>query len=535
MWKNKVDSLFSEWNKLNSPGCALGIMKNGKLIYSPGYGMSNLEKNIPISSTTLFDIGSISKQFTAACIVLLSQQGKLTIDDDIRKYIPELPDYGTTITIRNLLNHTSGLRDYPNLLILAGRQLDQVITPTDALDIIKRQKHLNFKPGTEWLYSNTGYFLASQIIERVSGKSFPSFVQDNIFGPLGMNSTVILGDHTATIPHHAVGYTPRNGGGFESKESNWELLGDGGIQTCVEDLQKWDNNFTDPEVGGIGMIEELLSPGKLNTGEALHYALGVEVGEYKGLKMISHEGIWSGYHAEYIRFPDDQFSVICLCNLSTMNPVILTREVADIFLASRMKQDGVTRTDALNTGHSVKLTDEELSQYVGDYHSAGFQLTRKIMQKGNRLIYVRAQGNESVLDPIGKNEFTMLDVPIYTTVTFTPSTLHSAQGMRVVSSDGTSTAFELFIPLIPEREHWKEYNGTYYSEELNINYIVTAQDSQLSLNIGGSGGNLLNPITTDIFRDNAIGTFSFSRNENNVVTGFFLKQSRNRNIEFMKK
>jgi CubicO group peptidase (beta-lactamase class C family) len=240
---HQIDSLFSEWDKLNSPGCILGIIKDGNFIYQRGYGSANLEHNIPISSNIVFDIGSMSKQFTSTAIILLQQQGKLSLDDSVRKYIPELPWYGKTMTIRQMLNHTSGLRDYNSLLTLSGKQEEQVTTKEDALNIIIKQKDLNFKIGEEWDYSNTGFFLASVIVERVSGLSMKEFSEKNIFNPLGMENTFYLDNHATIVPYRATAYAPNEIGGFQINMSNWEQTGDGAIQTNCNDLLLWDKNY----------------------------------------------------------------------------------------------------------------------------------------------------------------------------------------------------------------------------------------------------------------------------------------------------
>ncbi|HWA15254.1 MAG TPA: serine hydrolase domain-containing protein, partial [Gemmatimonadales bacterium] len=252
-----VDSIFAHVDKGDSPGCALGVYQDGKLAYARGYGMANLELGVPITSRSVFDIGSTSKQFTAASVVLLSLDGKLSLDDDIRKWVPELPSYGKTITIRHILHHTSGLRDYIGLMVLAGADYDDLTTEQEALDIIVRQKALNFQPGAEYLYSNTGYFLAGIIVKRASGKSLREFAHERIFQPLGMIHTRFRDDHTEWVPERTTAYSPREGGGFAIDMSNWEQVGDGAVVTTVEDLLKWDNNFYLPTVGGTRMVELL--------------------------------------------------------------------------------------------------------------------------------------------------------------------------------------------------------------------------------------------------------------------------------------
>src|SRR6266481_2181907 len=256
-----VDEVFSDLTKPGSPGCALGVYRDGKIIYAKGYGLANVEENVAITPQSVFDIGSTSKQFTAASILLLEKQGKLSINDDIRKYVPELPEYGQKITILQLLNHTSGLRDYLTLMELAGTNVDSVTTDEDALTMIVRQKALNFAPGSDWLYSNTGFFLLAVIVKRVSGKTLREFAAENIFAPLEMSHTQYRDDHTSLIPNRALAYDAKEkGGGYKLDVSYFEQTGDGAVHTSVEDLLKWEENFYRGQIGGKEFLSEIQEP-----------------------------------------------------------------------------------------------------------------------------------------------------------------------------------------------------------------------------------------------------------------------------------
>ena len=278
-----ADEVFADLGKPGSPGCALAVARGGKIIYKNGYGLANIEAGVAITPQTVYDIGSTSKQFTSASILLLEKQGKLAVQDDIRKYLPEIPDYGHKITILHLLNHTSGLRDYLTLFDLAGVNTDSVTTDDDALAIIGRQKALNFEPGSDWLYSNSGFFLLSVIVKRVSGKSLREFAAENIFEPLEMKHTVFRNEHTQLVPNRALAYDPKEGG-YVLNVSYFEQTGDGAVHTSVEDLLKWDENFYSGKVGGEAFLNEIQEPGKLNSGKTLDYAKGLFVGRYRGLR-----------------------------------------------------------------------------------------------------------------------------------------------------------------------------------------------------------------------------------------------------------
>ena len=367
-----VDEVFEDLTAPGSPGCALGVYRDGQMIYAKGYGLANVEESVLITPKTVFDIGSTSKQFTAASILLLEKQGKLSVNDDLRKYLPELPDYGKKISILQLLNHTSGLRDYLTLMELAGINTDSVTTDDDALALIVRQRAVNFAPGSEWLYSNTGFFLLSVIVKRVSGKTLREFAAENIFTPLGMTHTQYRDDHTSLVADRAMAYDAdeRREGGYTLNVSYFEQTGDGAVHTSVEDLLKWDQNFYTGAIGGKIFLAELQEHGKLNNGKVLDYAKGLTVAEYRGLHTVRHGGAWGGYRAELLRFPDQHFSVVCLCNVANAKPSKRANEVADVYLGSLMKPRDVKKEldeDKKKESHGAALTAGQLQTYVGDY------------------------------------------------------------------------------------------------------------------------------------------------------------------------
>src|SRR6266403_1333057 len=352
------------------------------MVYSKGYGLANLEQNVPITPQSVFDIGSTSKQFTAASILLLEKQGKLSINDEVRKYIPELPDYGQKVTILHLLNHTSGLRDYLTLMDLAGIHIGSVTTDEDALEIISRQKALNFAPGSDWLYSNTGFFLLSMIVKRVSGKTLREFAAENIFMPLEMTHTQFRDDHTSLVANRALAYDPKeNGVGFRLNVSYFEQTGDGAVHTSVEDLLKWDENFYGGEVGGKDFLAEIQEQGKLNNGKVLDYAKGLFIQDYRGLHTVSHGGAWGGYRAELLRFPGKHFSVACLCNLGNARPSNRAQRVADIYLAGVMRPKEEKKKESEEDERQkveIRLAEEQVREYRGDYSSDELRVSYRL-------------------------------------------------------------------------------------------------------------------------------------------------------------
>jgi len=525
-----IDAVFAEYAKPGSPGCSLAVIRDGRIVYEKGYGLANLEHGVPIDpKRTVFDIGSTSKQFTASSILLLARDGKLSLDDDIHKLLPELPDYGTPITIRHLLHHTSGVRDYINLMIMGGINFEDYTMDDDALAAIARQKTLDFPPGSEHSYSNSGYFLLSQIIKRVSGKTFREFAQERIFTPLGMSNSRILDDHLEVIPHRATAYGAHPGGGFGVEMSNWEQTGDGGVQTTVEDLAKWDRNFYDPKVGGPWLIEQLQTTGTLNDGEKIDYARGLMVDEYRGLRRVSHSGGWAGYRAELIRFPDQKLSVVTLCNLGTTNPTALAQRVADLYLADKLAPAEAVATAKPKAPANVTV---DASRYTGVYWSSTSGFVRRIIARDGKLFYSRGQDSESELAPQGDDHFLMLGVPGTAEVSF-PSADPGAPRRMQVASGGKPIAFEEVQPASPRPEDLAAYAGTYTSAELDAIWPLVVEDGRLSLRIKRRPAAPLEPAFTDAF-NSAAGLIRFQRDAENKVTGFVVGAGRARNLKFTK-
>lgn len=525
---SQVDKIFSEYGA-SSPGCALGVVRDGGLVYSKGYGLASLEHGVPLTPQTALDIGSTAKQFTAAAILLLAQDGKLSLDDDVRKFIPEMPDYGTPITLRHLLHHTSGLRDYIALLTLGGINFEDVATEEESLAAIARQKALNFRPGDEHSYSNSGYFLLSVVVERASGKTLRAFAQERIFGPLGMTSTQYLDDHTLVIPRRAASYLPRPEGGFRLMTSNWEQTGDGGIQTTVEDLAKWDRNFYEPKVGGPALIEQLETKGVLNNGEKIDYARGLVVDEYRGLRRVSHNGGWVAFRAEMARFPEERFSVITLCNLGTDNPTDLATQVADLYLADRLKPaDPPPAPPAPAVATQAASRAVDLSPYPGLFFNPVTSQVRRIYIKEGKLFYEREPGNETELAPLGQDRFAMTDSPIAIEVHFS-TTPDGLREMRIPMAPG-NPVFQAVEPALADDR--AGLAGTYFSEELDVTYTLTMKDGNLELKQARLPAAVLQPAFADAFRAPGVGLLRLTRDSGKTVTGFKINAGRIRNLEF---
>lgn len=333
----RIDAIFAEWDRADGPGCAATVLRDGKQVYRKGFGMASLEWGVPIGPDTVFYIASVSKQFTAAAIALLAEDGAIALEDDVRKYVPELPDYGKPITVKHLVHHTSGLRDYLFLSSLAGFDQADTYPLARALALIARQKGTHFPAGTQHRYSNTNYLLLSLIIERASGKSLREFADERIFKPLGMKNTRFYDDHTEIVEGRAMGHDGDAKNGWKLSRTSFALVGDGGLLTTVDDLVQWDRNFNDNKLGKQGqrLIERMTTPGKLDDGTPIGYGFGLGMDDYRGLPTVAHGGAFIGYRADMLRFPEQKLGVYVLCNNMSANPSKLTRAVADLVLEQR--------------------------------------------------------------------------------------------------------------------------------------------------------------------------------------------------------
>jgi CubicO group peptidase (beta-lactamase class C family) len=438
----QVDTLMAEWAKPGSPGCAVGVVRDGGLVLAKGYGQADLEHGVPISPASVFDIASTSKQFTAATIVLLAQDGKLSLDDDVRRFVPELPRYKTPITIRHLLHHTSGLRDYTDLMALAGWQTEDWTTSEQALAMIVRQKELNFSPGAQHLYSNTGFFLLSVIAARAAGKPFPDLARERIFEPLGMTSTHFHADHGLLVKDRAVGYALREGGGWGISMSDWEQTGDGSVLTTIEDLARWVRNFDDPKVGGKALVDELQRKGRLTSGEEIDYAEGLRHAPYRGLATVGHNGSWAGYRSSLLRFPSEKTAVIVLCNAENAEAGTIARKVADVALDGPLGPPaGPSPTPSPSSGRSRQprtLGAAERADVPGRYRSEELDAALQVLAKDEGLV-LRIRDRDSPLVPGKEDEFTVED-PLPLTVAVTRDAARKVTGLTLTCGcDGFRT------------------------------------------------------------------------------------------------
>jgi len=394
-----IDNVFADFNS-ETPGCALGVVQSGQLVYGRGYGMANLEHDIPINTTSVFRIGSVSKQFAAAVAAIAAMEGYLDLEDPLQKWIPELPDYGEPLTLRHTLNHTSGLRDYITLMSLRGLRGDDFYTVAELIEVQARQEELNFSSGSEYLYSNSGYVLATEAVARAVGKPFKDYAEEVLFKPLQMSHSHFHDDHNHIVPLRADGYSPR-GDGFRTNMTTLDMIGDGGVYTSIDDMVHW---VTALEQDGIrsGLTPILETRGVLNSGDEISYALGQSHGEHRGLATIGHGGSWVGFRADVLRFPSQGTSIVTLCNRADASPSGRAIQVADIVLAEHLapvsEERSLEAEDRRERTEPSEINDP--SPYLGTYYSLELDVNYEFVNTGGSLVVHMGSNAESELQRI---------------------------------------------------------------------------------------------------------------------------------------
>ena len=528
--ESKIDSLFAEYN--NSPGLAVGVYSKGEILFKKGYGIANLDYDIKITPETVFDIGSVSKQFTAACIVLLENEGKLSLDDDIRKYVPEISEFDEgKITIRNLLHHTSGLRDYLGLMSLSGISFDDYFTEQSGLDILARQNELNFAPGSEYLYSNSGYLTLAIIIRRVSGESIGTFAQKNIFTPLGMKNTFIYEDGAKVVKNRAIGYS-KDGDEYK-REHHFDFVvgGDGQVYTTVEDFFKWSENFKDNKLGNDSFLNKMLTKGILSNGDSIDYALGLSHGVYKNHKTIGHGGAWGGFRADYLQFPEEDLAIAIMSNLGNVNAGQKAKQIADIFLQDKF-DNKAEELEKESSEIEIPKTIFSLSQIVGNYEIQPGVIVSLTIK--NDSLNVLQNWNKSTYNII-KISGNTFQIPEDKTISFSFSnlkddltqTLTVLQGTRETISARKKEVETSGISL-------NDYTGSFFSKELDVTYIFEIENEILKVSIEGKQ-RIMDCIINEIDQFTMeFGLVRFQRKDGSI-SGFELDAGRVTNLKFKKK
>ncbi|MCY4122523.1 MAG: serine hydrolase [Acidobacteria bacterium] len=543
--EGRLDLIFEPWSARGAPGCAVSVMRGGDILFAKGYGDANLEYDVPITPSSVFHVASVSKQFTALAVALLVADGRVSWNDDIRRYVPELPDFGDTITLRHLAHHTSGIRDQWSLLQMAGwRWEGDVITQDDVLALLSRQTGVHFRPGSDYLYSNSGYTLLAVVVERVSGRTLREFTTERLFEPLGMRQTTFRDDHTMLVRNRAYAYESDRAGGYRLSIPDFAVVGASSLFTTVQDLARWNRNFRTGEVGGRDVLRQLQELGTLAGGARISYGFGLMHGMHRGRSTIGHGGTDAGYRGEFLRFPDEDLGVAVLCNIRTADPGRLARDVADVFLPAAADTAAGRRTRNRPGSPAARSANgdapraapdrQALAALAGFYRRTEHDIPLQILARGDALLLVEG-GAGRPLRPL-------------------PDGRSSAEGrFRIAGTnglatfesgdDGTETTLRLSGPLrgvythaapvvrLPA-ERLAEYAGSYHSDDLDVQYVFREEDRRLVLSHRKLGRIRLIPTFEDGFYGGGwYITFLRDREE---VTGFTMSTSRAWKVPFRK-
>lgn len=546
--QESVDNIFANWDKKDAPGAGVGIFKGGEIIYARGYGMANLEYDIPIDADSVFRIGSTSKQFTAACIILLAEQGKLKLTDTLHSFFPAFPDYAKDITVRQLLNHTSGVRDYLSLAYLKGMHNEDYYEDKDVMQWLINQTELNFVPGEEYTYSNSGYWLLGQIVKKAAGMDMAEYAEKHIFKPLGMHNTHFHNNHKAIVKNRASGYRPKRGDSTdnaneESKEDqNYEIsmttlnmIGDGGIFTTINDIKIWDDAYYDSEILSKNFWKEMTTETVLNNGKQIRYAAGLGMGVYKGLDTVSHAGAFVGFRAELVRFPEQKFTVAVFANRSDANPTSMAFQVADVYLKDDFKEatknESEDESDA-NEKSNNHDTNAPLEYLIGDYElEPGIKITVSI-KEGTLHAYQLWNDKEYDFEPIegSINSYKIVDDDAFV-FAFNDLKENKAQVINL-TQNGSHSDWKRVEKVDTSDIVLGDFVGDYYSKELDVVYQIQLDDETLTVSVGNNDPVPLKVSAIDQLMFNGIVS-DFERN-NEVISGFKMAAGRVKNLTFVK-
>ncbi len=511
----RLDALFEAWNHANSPGVVVAVARPGQPPLIRAYGSANLEFGAPMGADSNFYLCSVSKQFVAAAIALLAEDGKLGLDDDVRKYVPELPQYAWPITIRHLIHHTSGLRDYLGVMGVSGRSFANFFGPPEMLEIIARQEALNFEPGTEFSYSNSGYFLLAEIVARVSGKSLRAFSQERIFGPLGMTATIWDDDRSEVLPQRVVSYR-KSGETWHHYVKNFNSLGDGGVMSTANDLVHWAENLREPRIGEANFAAAIRTRGRLNSGVDIPYAFGIAHEIYRGRPTLEHGGGMLGFRTHVMHFEDDGSTIVILGNADSMDTKKMANDVADVILPGGEPE---SRPDSAPA--------DKYEKWFGNYVDPKTQLLW-IVKKGteNGVEWV-VEGRPYALNQVDKGTLASVDSM------YPPSQLVFAKSDVTIHREGETprALVRLDVPSL-DAAALAEYAGAYWSDSLAATYSISVEHDSLVIRCKGARELIVRPVGPDRFANRS--DVAFTRDANGAISGMTATLANLRNVTFRK-
>ena len=525
----RIDSLLEAAAPQPGPGCSVGVGREGRPSLLRASGMASLEYGVPLTPATVLHAASIAKQFTAAAVVLLAQDGKLSLDDDVRRYVPELPRYGNPISLRQLIHHTSGLRDQWELLWLDGGRDDDAIEEEDVLAVVFRQRGLNFRPGEAFLYSNTGYTLLALVVRRVSGLSLKEFAAQRIFVPLGMSRTRFRDDRFEILPGVASGYRKaRPGQGWGRSLYIRETYGPGGLFTTAEDLLRWYQALGDSSLGRGVIAREALSPGMLSGGESTGYSTGLERGRYRGHRYVRHGGNDLDANAYGIRFVDARLSIAVLCNTPGIDSYAMVRGIANLLLAPPA---AVAAADTPDRPLAIEIPSSRLQRYAGVYYNPVTLATREVQVREGRLAWVRG-GSGTPLDAVAPDRF--LFPPGQPAELFFPAAAPGGPQVMHLISGGTVTLYHRAEPFVAPKGGLAAYAGEFTSAELDVRLRITPLEDGLQVGTLSSWNFRVRPIFRDGFALPDVVVMRFTRDRQGQIDGVVADLSRSKGIRFRK-
>jgi len=538
----RADQLFLPYSGKETPGGVVGVIRDGKVVFSKAYGMADLTFEVPYMENTPSNIGSVSKQFTAFAILLLEQQGKLSLDDDVRKHIPELPDLGQVVTLKNMLNHTNGFREVYNLMPMTGWKGEDGLLKEEILHMLQRQKELQADPGEEYNYNNSAFILLAEIVERLSEQSFPEFMEEQVFGPMGMSSSVVRANPATIIPGASRGYVVDSLGFHEAGDLD-ASYGAGGIYTTVEDFARWMGNFADPQVGGAELIERLTTLDTLNNGDTMTYALGIGVNEVNGLEQWAHGGADIAHRAFLVYYPEIGGGAVALSNHSSFNSARIASEMAEIYFGEYMdlEEEGEGEAEGEETEGEeeaeddgvVKVPDEVLEKYAGDYMIMGPGVVLTFSFKDDMLKLTTEGQPETAMMPLSQTRFSYEGVEAW--IEFKMDDSGKVTG-AVHTQGGADYEMERVPPYDPGPEVLATYTGRYLSDELQTFYTLELRDSTLLVLIRNTPEIELDALKVDLYKGDVffLSEVKFTRDEAGAVTGFEASNGRTKGIRFDK-
>lgn len=526
----KVNQMMTEYTG-HVPGAAAMVIENGEVVFQRSYGMANLAYDVEMSDETVHNIGSTSKHFLTFGLLLLQEEGKLSLDDDVRKYIPELPEFEHTVTLRHLVNHTSGYREFLNTLVMTGRSPSMELSQEQVIEMINRQPELQNVPGAEFNYNNTGYVLMTEVIERITETPFPQWMKEHVFGPIGMEHTVVRASPGQVVENRSMGYEPGEDGGFKEVMDLGGAMGPGGIHTTMSDLEKWIGNLLDPQVGTEEMVEAMITPFKLNSGASTGYGLGLFSEEFKGLEYFHHGGADMAHRSMLMVFPEVKGAVVTQSNYAAFQGNIAQR-IAEIYFEEHMEQEERQDEAAEEEGEEFAYDAADFEPLTGRYELSimpGFILT--FSRDGDR-IYTQATGQPEI-DIMATSDSTFNLMGVNAAITFHRNEDGSADSLTL-HQNGNHIAKK--IEFDPSQDELKEYTGRYFSDEIETLYTIVFEDSSLMLRHYQMEDDLkLTPGNIDTFGAGfPISEISFERNETGEIVGFKASNGRTRGVYFRK-